>query len=165
MLGAAVLSVGAGVGLAVPASASTDVTLPGCYGAGGDVYCEITLHVEPPVTAGITGTSTIPVCVVVCVDVDVPVLSTNLDNSAAGVCVTATDQAGSQNFDYCLDLAIVVGACGSNLGYHIVIGDLHAVGCEAFVPAAPRVEVCLGSGGFYYHDDVTHLTIGNACLA
>ena len=159
----AVLTVAGTVGLAAPADA-TSVLVPGCYGAADTIYCDITVKVELPLGVDTTN-STVPVCVVICVDVPVTAPVVTLDNPNGGICVTANDRNGNQNFNKCLDVAVVVGSCGDSLGYRITIVDATLLGCEAFVPGLPRIVLCAGQGGFYYFDEVTHIQIGDGCLS
>ena len=156
------LSTVAGVGLATPAGA-TSATLPGCYGAGPYILCQITVRIDLPVDAGLTMGS-IPVCVDTCVDVPVPLVLVNPDNPDGGICVTATDQSGVQKLNECLDVKVSVGSCGDNLGYSFVIVDARGMGCSALLPGVPQLTICAGQGGFYYYDAVTHIRIGDACL-
>lgn len=164
MLGATALALGAGVGLAVPAQAATTVAVPGCYGVAPHIYCQITLYAEVPVGVSTAG-STTRVCVVICADVPTVVPILTLDNPAGGICVTATDESGNENVRERLDVAVVVGSCGDGLGYRLMLVDATAIGCEPFVPGVPKVVICAGQGGFYYHDEVTHLTIGTPASA
>lgn len=158
----AVFGSAAGVGLAVPAQATT---LPGCYGAV-IVFCDITVTVTSPVTVSTTST-TIPVCVDICFDVPVTLVNAGLSQNA-GLCVTANDQNGQQNLSQCFQgpTSVVVGRCGSDVGYHIELLGTVLMGCEAPVgDPLPAIWVCASGTNLAlgYYDSLTHLRLGTAC--
>jgi len=71
--------------LAFAPAASADPLLPGCYGAGGAVYCDPEIRLLPS-----GGSTPPPVCAGSCVYVDVP--NGGVDGDV--VCVDYTDATG-----------------------------------------------------------------------
>lgn len=76
--------------LAAPAQASTGVTLPGCYGAGSAVYCDVTVTIPVPVEVYETS---VPVCAGTCTDVPVTLARLDRDEEIV-ICATWTNRAG-----------------------------------------------------------------------
>lgn len=88
---AAFLLVVAPLAFAVPASA--DPTVPGCWGAGANSYCDATVRVE----TGETGSEPTPVCAYSCVYVDVPTVG--IQQAGAKVCLDYRTPSGTATSD------------------------------------------------------------------
>lgn len=86
----------AGVTVAVSgggaARAHTTVTVPGCFGAGPAVVCELTLDVGPLESVTVSFVD-VPVCVSTCTWVGVPLPDVALDLGHP-ICARWTDLAG-----------------------------------------------------------------------
>lgn len=76
--------------LAAPAQAEDLLLLPGCYGAGSAIYCDVTVTVPVPVE---TYSTTIPVCAGTCTDVPVTLVRRDT-NEEIVICATWTNRAG-----------------------------------------------------------------------
>ena len=74
-------------------------TVPGCYGAGPAIYCDLTLSAETP--EPVFATTTVPVCVGPCYDVPVTTASVK-PGSALRVCYSYKDKAG-YSYGGCVD--------------------------------------------------------------
>lgn len=79
---------------AVPAQAGS-VTLPGCYGVGDTIYCNVTVEYANPPTVEFYSEN-VPVCASTCYDVPVTLVRAYGGGSAAmNTCVSWTDSGGS----------------------------------------------------------------------
>jgi hypothetical protein len=154
---------------AAPASAG-EIPLPGCYGAGANIYCEPTVEFALPYSVGTTD-ATIPVCLDTCTDVPVT-FPTVTPDATAHVCLNADDRNGVQNLHVCQPLPTVVvtlTGCTAPSSYGVQVrdgnGNVLLDACRSGGVGRPDIRLCLGGPqpGYYIYDPNTGQVLQSNC--